>query len=201
MLSTVGESARIPLSIKIYRGARAGDVTNAGASIVFYERWKAFVGEPGKAAEAVRLLQDIADYNEDDVVSTYQSREWLLTLRPAAMPWSNRLKLTAAGPAAASAPKQQTLRAQALVEAILKPLPPKEEHWTLVDQYRALVARLVFFHQREAKPDWWAVFHRMKMTDTERIEDAECLGELKPDISRPPQSDAQSFRYFYKVPD
>jgi uncharacterized protein len=46
-----------------YMGRRDGDVTNAGASIVFYERWK----ETGESA----LLEQIERYNEDDVLSTY----------------------------------------------------------------------------------------------------------------------------------
>ena len=62
-----------------YRPARAGDVQNAGASIVFYERWR--------ETQDAQLLQDIADYNRDDVESTQQLRDWLLTLRPAGMPW------------------------------------------------------------------------------------------------------------------
>ena len=62
-----------------YRPARAGDVQNAGASIVFYERWR----ETGDG----QLLQDIQDYNRDDVDSTQQLRDWLLTLRPTGIPW------------------------------------------------------------------------------------------------------------------
>ena len=62
-----------------YRPARSGDVQNAGASIVFYERWR--------EARDPQLLQDIEDYNRDDVVSTQQLRDWLLTLRPAGIAW------------------------------------------------------------------------------------------------------------------
>ena len=56
-------------------------MTNAGASIVYYERWK----ETGDA----QLLKDIEAYNLDDVRSTHQLRDWLLTLRPAGTPWAN----------------------------------------------------------------------------------------------------------------
>ncbi|SDC86293.1 TM0106 family RecB-like putative nuclease [Paraburkholderia lycopersici] len=185
---------------RFYRGARAGDVTNAGASIVFYERWKALAGEPGKEGEAARLLQDIAGYNRDDVESTFQLREWLVSLRPAAMPWANRVAHDAAGPGAAPVVKPDVLRAQALVDAMLAPLPAKEAQWTPEDHYRALVAHMVFFHQREARPDWWAMFNRMDMTQAELVEDAECLGGLAYDTTRPPQAQARSTRYFYTVP-
>ena len=52
------------------RPARAGDVQNVGASIVFYERWR--------ETQDAQLLQDIADYNRDDVESTQQLHDWLL---------------------------------------------------------------------------------------------------------------------------
>ncbi|MBV5327139.1 MAG: ribonuclease H-like domain-containing protein, partial [Chlorobium sp.] len=64
-----------------YLEARSGEVTNAGASIVYYERWKE-LGDP-------QLLQDIEDYNREDVRSTYELREWLLTYRPTDLPWGN----------------------------------------------------------------------------------------------------------------
>lgn len=185
---------------RFYRDARAGDVTNAGASIVFYERWKALADEPGKEAEAARVLQDIAGYNRDDVESTFQLREWLLGLRPAGMPWANRTTPAAAEPNGSPAVRPEALRAQALVDAMLARLPGKEAQWTPDDHYHALVAHMVFFHQREAKPDWWALFHRRDMTKAELVDDAECLGGLVYNTMRPPQAQGRSHRYFYRVP-
>lgn len=184
---------------RFYRGARAGDVTNAAASIVFYERWKAFMSDVGKEGEADKLLQDIGAYNRDDVESTYQLRQWLLELRPEAMPWSNRREQEQ-GVAEVRPPNPDIARAQELVEAILAPLPPKEGDWTNEDQYRALVAHMVSFHRREAKPEWWAMFNRMEMADAELIEDAECLGGLVLNKKRPPEAVKRSKRYFYKAP-
>lgn len=65
---------------RFYLEARDGDVTNAGASIVWYERWK----ETGEQS----LLDSIEKYNEDDVRSTQKLRDWLLTLRPHGIPWA-----------------------------------------------------------------------------------------------------------------
>ena len=62
-----------------YMEKRSGEVTNAGASIVYYEHWKA-TGEQA-------LLDRIRDYNEDDCRSTYLLREWLLKIRPPAATW------------------------------------------------------------------------------------------------------------------
>src|SRR5690606_16211822 len=60
---------------KIYWGKRSGEVTNAGDSIVEYERWR----ELGDQA----ILDAIERYNEDDCVSTAKLRDWLEELRPA----------------------------------------------------------------------------------------------------------------------
>ena len=65
-----------------YAEQRAGEVKSAGASIVWYERWK----ETGEA----QLLADIRAYNADDCRSTWQLRDWLLRLRPKSLPWASR---------------------------------------------------------------------------------------------------------------
>ncbi len=64
---------------KFYLDKRQGDVTNAGSSILFYEKWL----ESNDPA----ILKSIADYNEDDVRSTFELRNWLCKLRPQSMPW------------------------------------------------------------------------------------------------------------------
>ena len=115
------------------------------------------------------------------------------------MPWSNRREQEQ-GAAEVRPPNPDIARAQELVEAILAPLPPKEGDWTNEDQYRALVAHMVSFHRREAKPEWWAMFNRMEMADAELIEDAECLGGLVLNKKRPPEAVKRSKRYFYKAP-
>jgi uncharacterized protein len=56
-----------------YSKAREGNVQNAGASIVAYEKWKETRDES--------ILKEITDYNEDDVRSTFQLRDWLEKLK------------------------------------------------------------------------------------------------------------------------
>ena len=58
------------------------DVKNAMSSIVSYENWLQTADE--------KILDDIAKYNHEDCRSTYQLREWLLTLRPQDLPWMNQ---------------------------------------------------------------------------------------------------------------
>ncbi|WP_313623835.1 TM0106 family RecB-like putative nuclease [Achromobacter sp.] len=178
-----------------YLDQRAGDVTNAGASIVYYERWK-------RTGEA-RLLQDIEDYNRDDVVSTYKLHEWLCGLRPAGLPWSNRLEDQQQIDAARFQVGEKTqaeLRLEPYRAALLAALPADELLWSDRDRYRALVYQLLDFHRREQKPEWWAMFARMEATDAELVDDNECLGALVRDESVSPEPVAQSLRYTYRFP-
>ncbi|EHK64905.1 hypothetical protein KYC_17583 [Achromobacter arsenitoxydans SY8] len=178
-----------------YLDQRAGGVTNAGASIVYYERWKR-TGEPG-------LLQEIQDYNRDDVVSTFRLREWLRGLRPAGMPWSNRGEAQQQIDAARFQVGEKTeaeLRLEPYHAALLGPLPADELLWSDRDRYRALVYQLLDFHRREQKPEWWAVFARMEATDAELIDDNECLGAMTRDEAVAPEPVAQSLRHTYRFP-
>lgn len=57
---------------------REGDVTNAGSSIEFYEDFRNLrIDQPEEAKE---LLNKIADYNQDDCVSTLALYEWLSSM-------------------------------------------------------------------------------------------------------------------------
>ena len=45
---------------------------------------------------------------------------------------------------------------------------------------RWLLADLLLWHQREARPDWWIYFERISTFDTQKfLEDADCLGGLQ----------------------
>ena len=108
-----------------YRPPREGDVQNAGASIVFYERWR--------ETRDAQLLQDIEDYNRDDVESTQQLRDWLLTLRPAGLAVEAR---GARAPTEMRAPRHADrgaggrAAARAVPRAAVDSLPADASTWT-----------------------------------------------------------------------
>ena len=58
---------------------RAGDVTDAGASVVAYADYAAH-RDADEPEQARRILASIADYNEYDCLSTLRLRNWLLDL-------------------------------------------------------------------------------------------------------------------------
>ena len=176
-----------------YLESRTGDVKSAGASIVYYERWK-------ETSDA-KLLQEIADYNLDDVRSTYELREWLLSLRPTGIPW-----FLGAAPDKKDTPEvgELTEAEQRLVpyrERLVDRLPQDRATWTTNEFLNELAYQLLDFHRRAAKPEWWAMFARMEMTEEELLEDGECLACLRADPENPPLKEGRSTRYTFLYPE
>ena len=175
-----------------YLQAREGDVTNAGASIVYYERWK----DTGDA----KLLQDIEDYNRDDVRSTFELRQWLLRLRPPQTAWFEPSGASDAQPAAeAQTPAELRLQNYRMKLGVAA-LPGDASIWTEDDRLHVLVWQLLGFHAREARPGWWAMFSRMDMDDGELLEDGESLGGLALERATLPSGRGRQTRYAYRFP-
>jgi uncharacterized protein len=175
-----------------YLDQRTVDVKNAGASIVFYERWKQ-LKDP-------KLLQDIADYNFDDVRSTYECRQWLLSIRPDDIPWAQYGK---------KGEHKVELGQLTEVEKMLIPyrelmvdlLPEDRSTWGVEERVSELIYQLLDFHRRAAKPEWWSLFSRMEMTEAELIDDPECIGGMyRKDDIYPPEPEARSIKYTYFYP-
>lgn len=173
-----------------YLGKRTGEVKNAGASIVYYERWK----ESGDA----RLLREIEDYNHDDVRSTYELRQWLVSLRPAGLAWAND-RASTADPQ--PQPGEMTEAEKRLIpyrEKLVDTLPKLSDAWGPEHHLQELTFQLLDFHRRAAKPQWWAMFERQKKTEEELIDDLDCLGGLTLDPEHPPVPDKRSVIYTYR---
>jgi predicted RecB family nuclease len=180
---------------RFYRPARAGDVTNAGASIVFYERWR--------ETQDAQLLQDIADYNRDDVESTQQLHAWLLSLRPSGVPWRGEARQGEEEEEDEPRPGVREIE-QRLAEyrcRLVDPLPVERQLWSRDDHGRELAYQLLAFHRRAAKPAWWALFARMDATEDDMLDDPECLAGLTLDPDEPPRPEKLSTLYTYRAPE
>lgn len=167
-------------------GKREGEVTTAGASIVMYERWR--------RTQDAQLLADIETYNRDDCVSTWECRDWLLGLRPEGTRW---FEGAGADPKAA---EKEVKRSEAIAQVellyrrLIDEAPDTDREW------RSLLADLLEFHRREAKPAYWAMFTRQDLSDEELLDDAECLALLRPDPNQPPFADKRSTVYGFTFP-
>ena len=157
------------MSLKTLEGffaeKREEAVTDAGASIVHYHRWR----EHGDQA----ILDGILDYNRVDCVNTEGLRDWLLTLRPGALPWWSKAVPERKAPA-----KQEELDVvEAMREAVRVAARTSPHLPSVIGETLAL---LVDFHKRAKKPAQWAVFDRCAAADAELIDDLECLGAISP---------------------
>src|SRR5207248_4505880 len=56
---------------------------------------------------------------------------------------------------------------------------------TAEGDWRELLARLLEYHKREARPAWWWYFRRHTMTDDELMDDGEAIGCLEHDGAAP----------------
>ncbi len=166
-----------------YMPKRAGDVATAADSIVAYERWRA-VGEQ-------RILDDIEFYNAVDCRSTALLRDWLLSIRPSGTDWFDPADVA---PDAEALARQAEAEAERLaIEARLLTGVSEEDR-----PFRQLVADLVEFHRREAKPGWWALFDRRDRDEDELIDDTDCLGGLS--LVGAPEKDKRSLVHTYRFP-
>lgn len=174
-----------------YLDGRTGDVKSAGASIVYYERWK--------ETQDPQLLKDIEDYNFDDVRSTYELREWLLSLRPADASWFTVTSVDVEDGKTDTLTDDEA-RLVPFRHQLLGSLPPDRSGWTKREVLQELTYQLLDFHRRAAKPEWWSMFARMELTEAELLEDGECLAGLVEDPSHPPTKEQRSIRYTYLFP-
>ena len=176
-----------------YLESRTGGVKNAGASIVFYERWKES-GDP-------QLLKDIEDYNYDDVRSTYELRQWLLSLRPGHLAWfSPRATAKVEIPDVGELTDEEK-RLIPYREFLVDGLPRERSGWGQDEHLFELTYQLLDFHRRAAKPEWWSMFSRKELSEDELLDDGECLAGLIPDTANPPAKEGRSVRYSFFAPE
>ncbi|WP_296679615.1 ribonuclease H-like domain-containing protein, partial [Novosphingobium sp.] len=164
-------------------GGRQGAVKTAGDSIVIYERWRRVGGDA--------LLTEIAAYNEIDCRSTRLCRDWLLSLRPDDTPWFTGRTLAPADPVKVVAREESDELTRQLAQALIA---GEDIPW------RRLLVDLLEFHQREAKPSWWAMFARQDMDANALLDDAECLADLQPHPTLRPWVDKKSVVHPFAFP-
>jgi uncharacterized protein len=167
------ESYSIKQIEKFYLAAREGPITEAGFSVVEYERWLRDGDE--------RHLRDLADYNRDDCISTLLLRDWLEERRREAIlgeGWSvPRPVPEQATPSEALTDRQAAARAR---EAALRAgVPDDPAERTDEQAARWLLAALVDWHRRDAKPGWWEYFRLLRLSMEDLIGESAALAGLE----------------------
>ncbi len=162
---------------RLYRAAREEDVASAGESMVFYQRW--LVAQDGQTPAESAILKQIRDYNEQDCISTAELAEWLrMRQREAGIaPYVPREEKQRSEEAI---PETDFERRRITARAMLDALPEVRSEGIVGEGERIseLLAFLLEFYRREAKPIWWRRFDRQQSEEQVLIDDPECLGGL-----------------------
>ena len=150
---------------------RRAEVSSGNEAVIEFERW---LDDRDQAR-----LDAVAAYNEEDCLATLELRDWLLARREEAaeqygveipyLPLPDRTPK----PSEDEEPTETARLRDALLES------------ATAENGRELCARLLEYHQREARPAWWWYFRRRKMTDDELVDDGEALGRLEHDGAEP----------------
>ena len=164
---------------KLYGFERTADVSGGDESIVRFEEWV----ESGDDA----ILEEVERYNEEDCRSTFELHEWLLALRPDGLPWRVPPEERELSDEAVAAADER----EALQQALLADAVEGDPRW--------LLANLLDYHRREAKPQWWEWFHHLTLDDEELVADTDTIGGLV--LVGAPEPDKSSLRYRLSFPE
>ncbi len=183
-----------------YELDREAAVKQAGDSVLMFEQWRLDRDQ--------RLLDEIEAYNKEDCDSTLRLREWLVEQRGACeaqygveFPWRSPGEPEELGEDVVEAAAETV----ALQARLLAGVSEKEgeRSWEQADLW--LLAQLLDYHRREAKPGYWEFFDRLERSDTELIEqDREAIGGLVK-VSKaerlPPPAKSSTQRFSFPAQD
>jgi predicted RecB family nuclease len=160
-----------------YMPHREGGITRAGFSVVEYERW---MEEQDPA-----ILEAIAAYNRDDCISNLLLRDWLEARRVEALAghpdWYPDGEIPRPATEDGEPPDElarQQAETRAREDALRDGVAVDRAARTPEQQGRWLLAALLDWHRREAKPQWWDHFRLMDASADELVADGSALGEL-----------------------
>ena len=167
------ESYSIKKLETFYMPEREGGITQAGFSVVEYERWM--------EAEDPAILDAIAAYNRDDCVSNLLLRDWLEARRLEAAPLFPDGIVPRPQPVDGEPPEDlATAQAEtrAREDALRVGLSADRLQRDDGQQAQWLLAAILDWHRREAKPQWWDHFRLAEASLEELVRDGSALGEL-----------------------
>jgi uncharacterized protein len=133
--------------------------------------------DDGMAAEDLETRHVVAGYNEDDCRATLALRDWLEDRRPEleAIVGEESLPRPMAQAETDSKVDADVVRLKALLVAGVPDDPAARSR---EEGARVLLADLLEWHRREAKPAWWRFFRLRTLSSAELVEEPDAIGEL-----------------------
>lgn len=195
-----GRNYSIKTLEKIYGQGRQGDVQNAQDSVVQYFRWMQQRESDPHGAE--QILEEIRSYNQDDCDSTKYLTDWLRELQTEykisyqPKPGQDNIDAQPVVPAGQSAVAAIAELANQLIAEISTETGDGTDRW----QLQELLAYLLQFHRREAKPFWWQRFAWLEMDELELYDELDCLAGIQRTNTPPyrPTPKSRSWAYDYE---
>ncbi len=172
-----------------YMGKREAEVTSAGASILYFEKYLA-TGDK-------KYIKDLYDYNLDDCRSTVLLRDWLVGIRKKHQFELEELERDDFG----TTDNPDIDKLLEFEKKLLTGLPLDEVDYSTEHKIRRLLFNLADFYRRQAKPQFWEMFSRQNMTTEELIDDNESIGGLTIYPKIPPELVKRSTVVTYKYPE
>ena len=138
---------------------RKSNIKKADDSVALYDEWLINKKETVK--------KDIIDYNEDDCISTYQLRNFLIKYKPENI---NFFVKSEEEKEKKSKEKSWEITSSELIKDLKKIL--NKDKRTIVDD----LIDLVGFHRREQKPEYHFFYDRLEKDHLELEDDKSCIG-------------------------
>ena len=134
----------------------------------------------GEIASLPSIVRDTVEgYNRDDCVSTLRLRDWLESIRLAAISEGKHIPRPTLAPPEPPAPigekqaRVEALRRQLLagIDDLPTPGTPAHARW--------LLAYMLDFHRREDKPGWWKYYDMLESSDEELMDNPDAIVGLE----------------------
>ena len=138
---------------------RKSNIKKADDSVALYDEWL--------ISKKDNLMKDIIDYNEDDCISTYELRNFLIKYKPENIDF---FTLINEEKEKKSKEKSWEKTSSELNDDLLKILVKNKK--TIIDD----LINLVGFHRREQKPEYHFFFDRLEKDHHELEDDNSCIG-------------------------
>jgi predicted RecB family nuclease len=193
------ESYSIKRIEPLYGFQRDVELKDATSSIVAFEKWLQLGPEEHPEED---LLEAIACYNRDDVVSTWWLRRWLERQRDALIAEGQAVQR----PLFESGEPSDKLGAvlghvDEVAGQLTTDVPIDPQLRTDEQHARWLLAQLLSWHRREDKSTWWRHYQLIGLTDEERMEAKEALGGLQFEAEMGHVAKSTVYRYRFPPQD
>tara|TARA_B100000787_G_scaffold165297_1_gene149017 strand:+ start:234 stop:3689 length:3456 start_codon:yes stop_codon:yes gene_type:complete len=166
---------------------RKSNIKKADDSVALYDEWL--------ISKKENLKKDIIDYNEDDCISTFELRNFLIKRKPDNIDF---FKKTAEEIERKSKDKEWEKNSSDLINQLNQLLVKNEK--TIIND----LIDLVGFHRREQKPEWWRFYDRIDQVNNDGHyileDDNSCIGNCVLQ-SNEPIIEEKSLLFKYKFND